>query len=229
MHQITQFQFEQHEVRIVEINGEPWWIAMDVADSLGYSDAYKMTSRLDEDEKQNLQIGGFGNRGVTIINESGLYSAVLGSEKPEAKRFKKWVTAEVLPTIRKTGQYQTKQAITIDQASIALAFTDRILSALPNLGESAKQCLLSKASEIAFGQALIPLPTVTEHLMSATEVGDKLGISANMVGRLANAHGLKINEFGEFRLDKSRHSSKQVESFYYNDSAIKRLKQIING
>lgn len=64
-----------------------------------------MCERLEEDEKQNRQIRGFGNRGVITINESGLYSAILGSTKPEAKPFKKWVTSEVLPTIRKTGSY----------------------------------------------------------------------------------------------------------------------------
>ncbi len=120
-------------------------------------------------------------------------------------------------------------SLTADHASIALAFTDRILAALPNLGESAKQCLLSKASEIAFGQPLIPLPTVTEHLMTATEVGEQLGISANKVGRLANLHGLKTSEYGEVRLDKSRHSSKQVESFVYRPAAVNQLRGILSS
>lgn len=111
--------------------------------------------------------------------------------------------------------------------SLVMQFAQLALDNLPNLGDNARQCLLSKASEIAFGQALIPLPTVTEHLMSATEVGDKLGISANMVGRLAKAHNLKTAEYGEFRLDKSRHSSKQVESFVYNAAAVERLRQIL--
>ncbi|SFY34845.1 BRO-N domain-containing protein, partial [Azotobacter vinelandii] len=112
MTSIIPFQFEQHEVRVVEIDGELWWVAMDVAKVLGYSETEKMTRRLDADEKSNSQIGGlgspYGGKGITIINESGLYTAILGSEKPEAKRFKKWVTAEVLPTIRRTGQYQLK-------------------------------------------------------------------------------------------------------------------------
>lgn len=98
---------------------------------------------------------------------------------------------------------------------------------LPNLGESSKQALLSAVTEKALGHKVIPLPKVEEHLMSATEVGEKLGISANMVGRLANAHGLKVTEFGEFRLDKSRHSSKQVESFFYNHAGIERLQKIM--
>lgn len=103
---VIPFSFHSNELRVLERDGEPWFVAMDIAEVLGYSDAQAMTRRLDDDETQNLQIVGFGNRGATVINESGMYSAILGSTKPEAKAFKKWVTSEVLPTIRKTGGYQ---------------------------------------------------------------------------------------------------------------------------
>ena len=94
------------EIRVVEQNGNPYFVAKDIADILGYSDANKMTNRLDDDEKLNRRIGGSGqNREMTIISESGLYNAVLGSQKTEAKKFKKWITSEVLPTIRKSGGY----------------------------------------------------------------------------------------------------------------------------
>ncbi|VTU29842.1 BRO-N domain-containing protein [Variovorax sp. PBL-E5] len=93
------------KLRSLGRGGEAWLLAMDVSKALDYSDAFEMTKRLDDDEKQNLQIAGFGSRGVTLINESGLYSAILGSHKPEAKAFKKWVTSVVLPTIRQHGAY----------------------------------------------------------------------------------------------------------------------------
>lgn len=106
MSNITPFDFDGHPIRVVtDEHGEPWFIAMEVASVLGYTDAFEVTKRLDEDEKQNRRIAGFGPRGVTVINESGLYSAILGSQKPEAKPFKKWVTREVLPSIRRTGGY----------------------------------------------------------------------------------------------------------------------------
>lgn len=92
-------------LRSFERNGAAWFLAMDVSKALDYSDAFEMTKRLDDDEKQNLQIAGFSSRGVTFISESGLYAAILGSHKPEAKAFKKWVTAVVLPSIRKHGAY----------------------------------------------------------------------------------------------------------------------------
>ena len=106
MSNITPFVFEGHDVTVIsDDDGSLHFIAMEIAKVLDYSDAYEMTKRIDEDEKQNRQIAGFGNRGVTIISESGLYDAILGSAKPEAKPFQKWVRSEVLPSIRKTGTY----------------------------------------------------------------------------------------------------------------------------
>lgn len=102
---VIPFQFDTLEIRTLLINDQPWFVAMDVASALMYTDAQAMTRRLDDDEIQNRQIVGFGPRGVALINESGLYSAILRSRKSEAKRFKKWVTAEVLPEIRRTGRY----------------------------------------------------------------------------------------------------------------------------
>jgi hypothetical protein len=98
---------------------------------------------------------------------------------------------------------------------------------LPNLGESSKQALLSVLTEKALGHKVIPLPKVEEHLMPAGEVGKLLGISGVMVGRLANANGLKVPAYGEFRLDKSKHSSKQVESFVYNAAGLERLRDLL--
>lgn len=126
MNNIEIFKSEKFgEVRTTIINGEPWFVAKDVADILGYSDTQAMTRRLDDDEKgmQDLHTLG-GVQSVTIINESGLYNAIIGSKKPEAKAFKKWVTSEVLPSIRKNGIYATKdfirQAIQSPEYAIAI-------------------------------------------------------------------------------------------------------------
>ena len=101
------FNFSTQALRVVMINGEPWFVASDVCGALALSNTTKALLRLDEDEQALISIQGIsrGNDQVNVINESGLYSLVLGSRKPEAKTFKKWVTAEVLPTIRKTGRY----------------------------------------------------------------------------------------------------------------------------
>lgn len=92
------------EIRTLIKDNEPWFVAKDVAQILGYSETAAMNKRLDEDEFISAKLEGM-NMNSTLINESGLYNAVLGSNKPEAKEFKKWVTSEVLPSIRKTGTY----------------------------------------------------------------------------------------------------------------------------
>lgn len=109
MSNISVFNFNQNEVRtIVNDDGEIWFVASDVATVLGYRNAPDMVRNLDNDEVSTTQIvrsSSGGNPNITIINESGLYSATLKSRKPEAKQFKKWVTSDVLPSIRKNGGY----------------------------------------------------------------------------------------------------------------------------
>lgn len=101
------FSFDNAIVRIVVRDDEPWFVAADVSGVLGYRSANDMTRNLDEDEKGTQIVRTLGGeQEMVTINESGLYSAVLKSRKPEAKRFKKWVTAEVLPSIRKTGRFE---------------------------------------------------------------------------------------------------------------------------
>lgn len=101
------FTFTSQTVRVLVIDGAPWFVAADVAEALDYRNAPDMTRILDDDEKgtQIVRTPG-GDQELTIINEPGLYAAILKSRKPAAKRFKKWVTAEVLPAIRKTGRYE---------------------------------------------------------------------------------------------------------------------------
>lgn len=111
MTNITPFSFDQHSVRVIEQNGQPWFVAVDVAESLEYRDAHNMTRNLDADEKGTQIVSTpSGDQEMLVINESGLYSAILRSRKASAKRFKKWVTAEVLPAIRKTGSYTAPKA-----------------------------------------------------------------------------------------------------------------------
>lgn len=106
MNDLQEFGFEGKAVRVVMVNNEPWWVLKDVCDVLGLSDASMTASRLDEDELTQVRlVSGGQNRDLNAVNESGLYTVILRSDKPEAKRFRKWVTAEVLPAIRKTGSY----------------------------------------------------------------------------------------------------------------------------
>lgn len=111
---LTVFSFDAHAVRTVIVDGEPWFVAADVCEALGVKNVTQAMNRLDEDERSMFNIGRQGE--ACTINESGLYSLILGSRKPEAKRFKKWVTSEVLPSIRKTGGYGNQDAERIKRA-----------------------------------------------------------------------------------------------------------------
>lgn len=109
--QLTPFSFNGDVVRVVQRDGASWFVAKDVCDALGYrntSDA--IATHLDDDERYSQQLDRGGS--LVLINESGLYALVLRSRKPEARKFAKWVTSEVLPTLRKTGHFTAKAAPT---------------------------------------------------------------------------------------------------------------------
>lgn len=95
-------------IRIKTIDGEPWFVAKDVADKLGYAQTSNMMKRIDEDDSKSSILDGM-NMKSSLINESGLYSAIIGSKLDSAKRFKHWVTSDVLPSIRKNGGYIANQ------------------------------------------------------------------------------------------------------------------------
>ena len=115
MNDIKVFNYQgSREVRVIEQDGEPWFVAKDVGEILGFSNVRVEVSRLDDDEKGESQIvtpsnGGYSK--VNIISESGLYTLIMRSNKPEAKEFRRWVTGKVLPSIRKHGFYATPQKI----------------------------------------------------------------------------------------------------------------------
>lgn len=106
MNQLQNFSFNNLQVRTVLIENEPWFVAKDVADILEYSETAQMTRRLDKEDSIPVKLTGM-NMKSTIINESGLYEAIIGSKKKDARKFKRWITHEVLPTIRKHGAYMT--------------------------------------------------------------------------------------------------------------------------
>ena len=115
--EIVPFQFGSREIRVIrDENEEPWWVAKEICDALGLENVTRACARLDEDEKNTITLSKCipGNPETVIVNEPGMYSLVLRSEKPEAKAFKRWVTHEVLPAIRKTGtSYSIPEGMTL--------------------------------------------------------------------------------------------------------------------
>lgn len=107
---------------------------------------------------------------------------------------------------------------------LATKTAERIVAQFPSLSEQSRQVVFAKVINPVAGTEILALPRMEFETYSAEKVGEKLGISANMVGRIANAHGLKTDEYGMFQLDKSKHSSKQVRTFVYNDAGVEVIK-----
>lgn len=237
MNELQIFNYHSNEVRTVMKDGEPWFCLTDVCRVLGLSNPRSVADRLDEDERRKFDLPRQGE--TWFINESGLYSVILRSDKPEAKPFRKWVTSKVLPAIRKTGTYSAN-ALPDSKAALAEAKAKnaraRIASMWLKLAkenpipEYQQICAHYASAELTGGTAVLPLPEVTERTYSAAEVGELLGgVSANKVGRVANQNGLKTPEYGKEVWDKSPHSSKQVPTWRYNAKAVDKLRALIKG
>lgn len=129
---ITPFAYGDQQARVVTRDGEPWFVARDVCDVLAITNAGNVLATLDEDERSSIHIadGTSGNPNKALVSEAGLYSLILRSRKPEAKAFKRWVTHDVLPSIRKRGGYLTPEA-----AEKALTDPDFIIRLATSLKE----------------------------------------------------------------------------------------------
>lgn len=162
------------EVRTTVIDGEPWFVGADVATALGYTNSRKaLGDHVDDEDKNTVTIrdGIQGNPNKTIINESGLYSLVLSSKLPTAKKFKRWVTSEVLPTIRKTGSYS------IPQLTPNPHYRTRMIgTAVRDVGKTAEA--LEKVFGCRHGMALAT---------ASSMVGEAYGIDMTPVQRLIPA------------------------------------------
>lgn len=138
MDNLQTWNYGSSEIRTVEKDGEPWWVLADVCKVLEISNSRNVSSRLETDEKGVTLVDTLGGtQQMTIINESGLYAVILRSDKPQAKPFRKWVTNEVLPSIRKHGAYMTDQ--TLEQALTSPDFLIQLATQLKEEKEQRKR------------------------------------------------------------------------------------------
>ncbi|MRB24291.1 phage antirepressor Ant [Bacillus thuringiensis] len=182
MNQLQVFNNKEFgQVRTMVQGEDVWFVAKDVSDILRFSEASAMTRTLDEDEKglHNIQTVQ-GVQKLTVINESGLYSSILRSRKPQAKAFKKWVTSEVLPSIRKHGAYMTDQVL-----EQAVTNPDFAIGLLTKLKEE-KEKLAAAQQQIVQQQ---PLVVFAEACMQS----DK-SLKVSEVAKLAAKHNIKIGQ-----------------------------------
>ena len=228
------------EIRTVQQGEDILFVAADVCRALEIKNARDAINRLDDDEKGVVLTDTLGGKQkVNAVNEYGLYNLVLSSRKPEAKAFKRWITHEVLPSIRKTGSYSkpTKQPIAIQQQraeAMLLNAKSRQSKLWLTIADKTdikeyKHICQQKAAEALVGVPVLPMEEVTEKTYSATEIARMLGTNANKIGKLANAHHLKTAEYGKLFYDKSPNSCKEVETFRYYSTAIEVFRRLLNG
>ncbi len=195
--EIKIFSFESSKVRTVLINGEPWFVGKDVAEILGYKDTFgAIKKHVDDEDKQNCQNSSFESpRGLTIINESGLYSLILSSKLPTAKKFKHWVTNEVLPAIRKHGAYMTNakaEAIVTDKTALA----DLLQQAADQLKAKDVQIAELKPKALFADSVAASKSTVLVGELAKILKGNGVDIGANRLFKWMRENGYLINRKG---------------------------------
>ena len=225
------------EIRTLETtDGKALFCGKDVAEALGYKDTrhavsascrYGVKCTVPHPQSPDKTIE------MTFIPESDVYRLTFGSKLPTAEKFTDWVTEVVLPSIRKTGSYTAKPVdelkskrleimernATARQAKVMLEF------AKMGLSQASIELLANGATMLMTGQKLLPEPVV-EETFTAAEVGAKFGISGNMVGRIANANGVKCEKYGMRVLDTAK-NGKQIPTFRYNKAGMERIRELI--
>ena len=182
-------------VRTVTINGEPWFVGKDVCSILNLSNPTIAVSRLDEDERAKFNLGRQGD--ATIVNEPGLYTLVLGSRKPEAKAFKRWITHEVIPSIRKNGVYATPEFLqkTISDHQWAMGVLQALADAQDKIAVQQKQI-----SEMKPKATYYDLVLQTKNAVNITTIAKDYGLSAVTLNKKLHDYGVQYKQGGTWLL-----------------------------
>lgn len=225
------------DIRVMVENGKDYFCGKDVATALGYADsvnAIKLHCRIDGVVKYHL-IDNMGRKQqAKFIDEGNLYRLITHSKLPTAEKFESWVFDEVLPSIRKTGTYIAKPSDDLRSRMVAnreenakvrkaqLMYKLSMQVEVPTY----KQVLQSHITELLTGEMLLPLPKLEQQTYSAEEIAERVGSSANMVGRMTNQHNLKTTEYGTWVWDKAKNCEKQVQTFRYYINVVDKLNQL---
>ena len=248
MNEVTVFNFnDQGQVRTVVKDGEPWFIVKDICDILELTNPTVTIESLDDDERSKYFLGRQGE--VNIVNESGLYTLVFKSRKPEAKAFRKWVTSEVLPTIRKTGHY-TVTAMNM----ISEEFTSRAFAALRSIAVTAG--LEGNAATVSADNAMKRIHNISplnllqielktpdqQRLLTPTQIAERLKLSGpREVNLILAAKGFQTREgkrwlptdtgkpFAVLLDTGKQHSSGvMVQQLKWKESILSEFENLIN-
>ena len=183
-------------IRTMTVDGEPWFVGKDITDVLGYQNASKaLADHVDDDDKLNNEsLSSLGQRGGWLVNESGLYSLILGSKLPTAKKFKHWVTAEVLPAIRKHGVYAMDDLLNDPDALItALTAYKEEKEKVAQLQEENLQ-KTQMISELSPKATYYDLILQSASLVPITSIAKDYGMSAKHLNRLLAENGIQFKQ-----------------------------------
>lgn len=234
------------EIRTLETNdGKVLFCGKDVAAALGYSNPRKALADHCKGVTKCDTLTNGGKQELSFIPESDIYRLTFSSKLPNAEKFTDWITEEVIPSIMRTGSYsmngKAKKTSPITEKRLEIQAKNaeaRLMKAQAEqmkvlfefsklLSPEAQVLAANEVGLIITGKQIFPLPK-TEKTWSAGEVGEMLGISANKVGRLANAHGLKTDTYGITVLDTAP-NGKQIPTFRYNQHGIDKLKELLKN
>lgn len=183
------FNFEQNEVRTVLVNEEPYFVGKDIAEILGYSNTPKaIRDHVDEEDKTQNDSFTVNGTALVLINESGLYSLILKSKLPSAKKFKRWVTSEVLPAIRKHGGYLTPEKV-----EEALLNPDTIIQLATQLKEERTGRLIAEQKIAEYEPKISYLDSILSSTDSVTisQIAADYGMSPQQMNKLLHKLGIQ--------------------------------------
>lgn len=250
---IIPFEFEGVSIRVLtDEAGEPWWIASDVCSALGYANPRDAVAKHVDPEDCNtvaIRDGIRGNPNHTVINESGVYSLILRSDKPEAKRFKRLVTSVILPAVRKTGSYVAPASKRIESAEARerrlLAREERLSRQLArdglhdfirlagdNLTPEARQAVAAKIAEVSTGEPMpMLLPANREpDWVAPAQIAERTGRSLNAVGRVISELGLRGKDgMSKAITNVAKGTHRPVPGYLYSPEAVALIVEALAG
>ncbi len=223
MSKLQIFTYNGNEVRTVQRDGEPWWVLKDVCEILSIGQAIRVAERLEEDEVSQTHITDtLGRQQATyIINESGLYNVILRSDKPEAKPFRKWVTSEVLPAIRKHGAYMTPE--TLEEAILNPDMMIRLCTALKDEQDKNRALRVENSTLAVENQTMKP----------KAEYFDEI-VDRNLLTNFretAKQLQIKEKDFIRFLLDRKyiyRDKRGKIQPYADKNSGLFEVKEFVN-
>lgn len=231
------------KVRTVSVKDKVYFVANDVATALGYKrPADAVTAHCKGAVKHRYLTNG-GEQETKVIPEGDIYRLVIKSQLPAAEKFESWIFDEVLPAIRKTGGYITRETSEQIRLEAQKARADAMLLNAKNrafrtimlavekknLSPIAVQVFGLKGIEGVFGVDTGNYLPQAEKTYTATEIGKMFDISAKVIGTIANKNGMKTEEYGITVLDKSKYSAKIVPVFRYNEKAVEKFRELLKS